>query len=357
MIMGRHQSAERHETDRLSGLLALHEVALDSMAHGLCVFDSDFCIAMFHRRYLEMFDFSPDVIRPGVPYLTMLEHSTERGNIPPDEFDEFWRERRARLRAGLPFSVRRPLPNGGTVSMRYEPLPGGGWVSVYEDVTAQHRLESELRVQIERLDRAMSNMSHGLCLFGPDERLIMCNAQYRRIYGLDAGVVKPGISYRDILAHGVELGNHGDLSVDELYARRIEIVRRREEVTQQLHMKDGRVIETTVRPVADGGWVADHEDITVRLRYEDTLREQHILFDAALNNMSQGLCMFGADQRLIVCNEQYCKIFESDRRFIKPGIGLREIFADGVRRGLYNETVDELIERRLALLADQRPVV
>ena len=98
-----------------------------------------------------------------------------------------------------------------------------GWVSVYEDVTAQHRLESELRVQIERLDRAMSNMSHGLCLFGPDERLIMCNAQYRRIYGLDAGVVKPGISYRDILAHGVELGNHGDLSVDELYARRIEI--------------------------------------------------------------------------------------------------------------------------------------
>ena len=34
------------------------------------------------------------------------------------------------------------------------------------------------------------------------------------------------------------------------------------------------------------------------------IRIQNLRFDAALNNMSQGLCMFDASQRLIVCNER-----------------------------------------------------
>src|SRR5262249_15260175 len=196
-----------------------------------------------------------------------------------------------------------------------------------------------------------------LSLFGPDERLVMCNEQYVRIYDLDPAVAKPGISYRDLLGHALALGRHGDMTIDELYAERIERIRRRTEVKQRITLTDGRVIETALRPVGDGGWVSAHEDITARLRSEDALRQQNLLFDAALNNMSQGLCMFDADQRLIVCNEQYIEIFDTDRNLIRPGVTLREIFADGVRRGINRETVDELMARRLALLAKGRPVV
>ncbi|MBI5911960.1 MAG: DUF3365 domain-containing protein, partial [Betaproteobacteria bacterium] len=35
------------------------------------------------------------------------------------------------------------------------------------------------------------------------------------------------------------------------------------------------------------------------------LKTQNIRFNAALNNMAQGLCIFGADRRLVVCNRQY----------------------------------------------------
>src|SRR5262249_54563117 len=223
----------------------------------------------------------------------------------PEALEGFWDERRALLQGGAPFTCCRALPSGIIVSMRYEPLPEGGWVSVYEDVTAQHRLESELRVQVERLDRAVSNMSHGLSLFRPDERLVICNEQYARIYGLDPAVAKPGISYRDLLAHAIALGQHGDMSIDELYAERRDRIRERAALKQRVVLSDGRVIETALRPVSDGGWVSAHEDITARLRNEESLREQNLLFDAALNNMSQGLCMFDADQRLIVCSEQY----------------------------------------------------
>jgi PAS domain-containing protein len=343
--------------DGSGALLALHRAALDAMAHGLCVFDAELRIALFNRRYLEIFNLLPEVVRPGLPYREMLAHSCERGNLAPDAVEAFWRERRKLLQAGATFTCCRALPSGLIVSMRYEPLPEGGWVSVYEDVTAQHRLESELRVQVERLDRAVSNMSHGLSLFGPDERLIICNEQYVRTYGLDPAVVKPGMSYRDLLAHAIALGRHGDMTVDELYGERMERIRQRAALKQRTVLSDGRVIETALRPVGDGGWVSAHEDITARLRNEESLRQQNLLFDAALNNMSQGLCMFDADQRLIVCNEQYIKIFDADRNLIRPGVTLHEILADGVRRGLHSETADDMMARRRALLAQGRPVV
>jgi diguanylate cyclase (GGDEF)-like protein/PAS domain S-box-containing protein len=351
------QPAKNRRADGLSALLALHEAALDAMAHGLCVFDAEWRIAVFNRRYLEIFNLSEGVIRPGLSYRDMLAHSAERGNLEPEAVEAFWRERRDLLTRRAPFSLCRRLPHGIDVAMRYEPLPDGGWVSVYEDVTEQRRLDSELRVQVERLDRAVSNMSHGLSLFGPDERLVVFNEQYVRTYGLDPAVVTPGISYRELLAHAIARGRHGDMTVDELYAERMDRIRRCDAQKQRIVLSDGRVIETALRPVGDGGWVSAHEDITARLRNEDTLRQQNLLFDAALNNMSQGLCMFDADQRLIVCNEQYVEIFDTDRKLIRPGVTLREIFADGVRRGLNTETVDELMARRLALLAKRRPVV
>ncbi|HEV2958084.1 MAG TPA: PAS-domain containing protein, partial [Xanthobacteraceae bacterium] len=235
--------------DGASSLLALHQAALDAMAHGVCVLDADWRIALVNRRYLEIFNLSPEVIRHGLPYRDALAHSCARGNLPLDALEAFCRERGALLERGAPFELCRKLPCGTVVSVRYQPLPDGGWVCVCEDVTAQHRLESELRVQVERLDRAVSNMSHGLSLFGPDERLVICNEQYVRIYDLDPAVAKPGISYRDLLAHAIALGRHGDMSVDELYAERRERIRRRTALKQRIVLTDGRVIETALRPV------------------------------------------------------------------------------------------------------------
>jgi len=271
-----NRPAENRPPDGAGALLALHRAALDAMAHGLCVFDAEWRVALFNRRYLEIFNLSADVIRPGLSYRDMLAHSCAVGNLTPEAVEPFWRGRRKLLESGEPFTFCRELLSGIFVSMRYEPLPDGGWVSVYEDVTAQHRLESELRVQVERLDRAVSNMSHGLSLFGPDERLIVCNEQYIEVYGLDPAVVKPGISYRDLLAHAISLGRHGDMTVDALYAERIERIRQREALKQRVVLTDGRVIETALRPVGDGGWVSAHEDITARLRSEDALRQQNL---------------------------------------------------------------------------------
>lgn len=49
----------------------------------------------------------------------------------------------------------------------------------------------------ERFDTALNNMSHGLCFFDEDQRLIVCNRQYLEIYDLDPELVRPGMRLTD----------------------------------------------------------------------------------------------------------------------------------------------------------------
>jgi PAS domain-containing protein len=45
---------------------------------------------------------------------------------------------------------------------------------------------------MEKLDAALNNMSHGLCMFGPDNRLLLWNDRYVRMYKLPPGYLRVG---------------------------------------------------------------------------------------------------------------------------------------------------------------------
>src|SRR5438270_6708752 len=49
------------------------------------------------------------------------------------------------------------------------------------------------------------------------------------------------------------------------------------------------------------------------------LRLEKERFATAVNNMTQGLLLFDASGRLVVCNERYLDMFEGSRDVVKPG--------------------------------------
>src|SRR6202171_1711985 len=51
----------------------------------------------------------------------------------------------------------------------------------------------------------------------------------------------------------------------------------------------------------------------------------HLRFDAALNNMVQGLCMFDAEQRLVLCNDRFLEMCKLSRERVVPGISLLQL--------------------------------
>src|SRR5688572_10126065 len=53
-----------------------------------------------------------------------------------------------------------------------------------------------------------------------------------------------------------------------------------------------------------------------------TRRNSHI--GTALDSMSQGLCMFDAEKRLIVCNERYAELYRLAPELMQPGTPFRK---------------------------------
>ena len=109
------------------------------------------------------------------------------------------------------------------------------------------------------------------------------------------------------------------MSAEEFYEKRKTAVRR--QVKSQPCSCTSRTAASsrqTTRPTPDGGWVSAHEDVTERVRYEQALREQNILFDAALENMAHGLCMLDKDWRVVVRNRRYLEMYDLTPEETRP---------------------------------------
>jgi methyl-accepting chemotaxis protein len=72
-------------------------------------------------------------------------------------------------------------------------------------------------------------------------------------------------------------------------------------------------------------------------------RRQTAQLTAALNNMSEGLCMFDDEARLVLCNERYIAMYRLDPALAKPGVQLRELLDQRKRSGTFAGDPDHYI--------------
>ncbi|MGA9193481.1 MAG: PAS-domain containing protein, partial [Pseudolabrys sp.] len=121
----------------------------------------------------------------------------------------------------------------------------------------------KLRVDNLRMRVAINNMSQGLCMFDGNERLVVCNQRYMEMYNLHADIVKPGCTLQSLLEYRIRNGSFSREPVE--YRRElVGTMAAGDTRSTEVRSKDGRLISVTNRPMAGGGWVATHEDITER---------------------------------------------------------------------------------------------
>jgi diguanylate cyclase (GGDEF)-like protein len=193
--------------------------------------------------------------------------------------------------------------------------------------------EAELAKQAQRLETALTNMSQGLCMFDRDQRVVVANQRYAEMYGLDPQQLRPGTTLREILGARLARGIYTNAEVDKFIEAGIASFHK--EVSEILHLADGRFISVLRRPMSDGGLVSTHEDITERQALHTTVEQQRVQLDAALNTIPQGLCMYDAAQRLVVCNEPYRKMYGLAPEQAQPGTTVRELVEWRIAKGLY----------------------
>jgi diguanylate cyclase (GGDEF)-like protein len=125
----------------------------------------------------------------------------------------------------------------------------------------------ELQQVNGRLDIALNNMTHGLCMFNAQRELIVCNQKYMRMYDLPPELANPGASYERMHNYRVMIGNSSLSSPEQWTAE--EANASTDGPSAFTHeLMDGRIIAVSQQPMPDGGWVAVHEDVTERRRAE-----------------------------------------------------------------------------------------
>jgi diguanylate cyclase (GGDEF)-like protein/PAS domain S-box-containing protein len=164
---------------------------------------------------------------------------------------------------------------------------------------SERRSEERLREQNVRLDAALNNMCQGLCMFDTIGRLLICNKRYLEMYGLSPRVVKPGCSLVDLLEHRKATGTFSGNAQGYADALLAAIAKGKTcSVTQELG--DGRVITLINEPMANGGWVATHEDITERRTAEKELDRTKNFLNTVIENVPATLVVKDARERRFV---------------------------------------------------------
>jgi len=188
-----------------------------------------------------------------------------------------------------------------------------------------------------RFEEAINNLSLGIVVFDEKREVVFCNERYREMYGLSREQVKPGTPTRELIRHRLNLGLKVQIAPDDYIRERVGRNIALDTTVQEFI--DGRIIAYTVYPMPGGGGMATHEDITEReglnarlkkqyelgREQEEALRVRNFQFDTAINNMSQGLCFFDSDHRLIVCNDRFVEIYNIPANRVHPGMKLTEI--------------------------------
>jgi diguanylate cyclase (GGDEF)-like protein len=85
------------------------------------------------------------------------------------------------------------------------------------------------------------------------------------------------------------------------------------------------------------------------------LVEKTTLLELTFENMSQGLCMFDARQRLVVCNRHYAEMYGLTPEQTKPGTPLSAILEARVVAGRCPRDARSYVEKRLDEVSSSEP--
>ena len=231
----------------------------------------------------------------GVPY-----SGKKRWDMFPDgTTPEQWELHKADMAARRPFRDFRYRRTDKLGRMRHISIHGApvfdakgtftGYRGIGRDISEQIEAEQELERAKERAEQAetllrdaVDSISEGLVIFDQDDRLVMHNEAYRRIYADASDILRPGVRFEDLLRHIIRQGSNVEARGREeaWLAERMQLHREACGSGENLR-PDGSCYLTIDRRMKNGGIAGLRINITALKQAQAALRASEERLDRA----------------------------------------------------------------------------
>jgi two-component system cell cycle sensor histidine kinase PleC len=175
----------------------------------------------------------------------------------------------AAIYGGFDVSFRVPSLTGGRpvwIDARgrgFGRSPEGGYariIGVALDVTEERLAQARAQAAETRLRDAIESVSEAFVLWDRNGRLLMCNRNYRSFFRLEPQMLKPGVAR-------TELDGHAQQSIRQEFP-----ALGGDKGVREAQLVDGRWVQISERPTAEGGLVVTAADITALKAQEEASR-------------------------------------------------------------------------------------
>ena len=343
---------------------------LDLLADGFGVFDGELVLAACNKRFRELGGYSDALCRPGVALETLLRESAGEGSPEPGASAQRIAVRVRECAHSGPYQFERDLPDGGVLSIRYEPIPGGGLLATCRDVTEARQAERALRTEKERHAQLEAELLHSA-----DREELALEVIGQGVYDWDiaSNTIYYSSGFQKVLGLRKE-----QLQTTEDWLRRIhpdDLPGFLEAHAEHFKGLTER-FEREYRYIDNDGatcWVRHHgvarrdekgqayrmvgwaDDITQEKQLADQLKQTREQLSDAIETVSEGFALFDAEDRLVLCNRTFRNyhldaVGEGVAALVVPGASFAELLRAGFEAGMFPDVpvdFDAYLEQRL----------
>ncbi len=179
------------------------------------------------------------------------------------------------------------------------------------DITEQEELRSQLKRYVSANAELLEQLSTAIAIFGADHKLEFYNQAYASLWGLEDQWLNGSPVLGDILEklrEGRKLPEQADFksykkSWLDMFTSLINAHQ------DMMHLPDGKAIRLMIVPHPMGGLMMTFEDVTSRLELESSYNTLIAVQKETLDNLAEGVAVFGSDGRLSFYNPPYLRLW------------------------------------------------
>jgi len=189
-----------------------------------------------------------------------------------------------------------------------------GVLFITRDLAERRALESKLSDIALTLEDALDAVNEGFAIFDVEDRLIICNDQFREIYAHSAPAIFPGNRFEDILRFGLNKKQYdiGDQADETWFEQRLKHHLTADGSILEQSLGDGRWLRVSERRTNSGGNAGIHADITelktARAQAESAYGNLHLMAD----NIDSSISEVDQDGKCVFINKTGCQWFADE---------------------------------------------